>query len=61
MWYMCGTVKMGKPGEPDACVDKNFRVMGVQGLRVVDMSVVPLMPKWVLLFVFVFPALARQC
>ena len=40
---------MGKPREPDACVDKNFRVMGVQGLRVVDMSVVPLMPRWVLL------------
>ena len=40
---------MGKEGEPDACVDKEFRVMGVRGLRVVDMSVVPLMPRWVIL------------
>ncbi|KAM0803866.1 glucose-methanol-choline oxidoreductase [Usnea florida] len=43
MWHMCGTVKMGKPAEPDTCVDKDFRVLGVQGLRVVDMSVAPLM------------------
>lgn len=48
MWHMCGTVKMGKPTERDACVDKDFRVMGVQGLRVVDMSVAPFMLKWVL-------------
>lgn len=48
---------MGKPGEPDACVDKDFRVMGVQGLRVVDMSVAPLMPRWVLLLDFL-PTLA---
>ena len=61
MWHMCETVKMGKPGEPDTCIDKNFSVMGVQGLRVVDMSVVPLMPRWLLLFDFVFPTSARQC
>ena len=36
---------MGKPAEPDTCVDKDFRVLGVQGLRVVDMSVAPLMSK----------------
>lgn len=46
---MCGTVKMGKPAEPDTCVDKDFRLAGLQGLRVVDMSVAPLMSKWVLL------------
>lgn len=40
---------MGKPEEQDTCVDKDFRVTGVQGLRVVDMSVAPLMSKWVLL------------
>lgn len=45
MWHMCGTAKMGKPAEPDTCVDKDFRVLGVQGLRVVDMSVAPLMSK----------------
>ena len=57
MWHMCGTVKMGKPGEPDACVDKKFRVMGVQGLRVVDMSVAPFVPRLVFLRDF-FPAVA---
>ena len=46
MWHMCGTVKMGKPAESDtSCVDKDFRVTGVQGLRVVDMSVAPFMPR----------------
>ncbi|MCJ1455564.1 hypothetical protein MMC28_005919 [Mycoblastus sanguinarius] len=45
MWHMCGTVKMGNPAEPDRCVDKDFRVVGIQGLRVVDMSVAPLMPN----------------
>ena len=45
MWHMCGTVKMGKPGEPDTCVDKDFRVAGLQGLRVVDMSVAPFLPR----------------
>jgi choline dehydrogenase-like flavoprotein len=42
-WHMTGTVKMGKAGEKDAAVDNGFRVFGVQGLRVADMSVVPVM------------------
>lgn len=43
---MCSTVRMGK-GKDDqkACVDGNFRVLGVEGLRVVDLSVIPLLPK----------------
>ncbi|KAL8934422.1 MAG: hypothetical protein Q9216_005922 [Gyalolechia sp. 2 TL-2023] len=45
MWHMCGTVKMGKLEKPDTCVDKDFRVVGLQGLRVVDMSVAPLLPS----------------
>lgn len=44
-WHMTGTVKMGKPGDPDAAVDSNFRVMGIDGLRVADMSVVPVLPS----------------
>ncbi|CAF9922341.1 MAG: hypothetical protein HETSPECPRED_005044 [Heterodermia speciosa] len=43
MWHMSGTVKMGRPGEADACVDRDCRVAGVRGLRVVDMSVAPLL------------------
>ncbi|MCJ1357626.1 MAG: hypothetical protein MMC33_007622 [Icmadophila ericetorum] len=45
MWHSVGTVKMGRIGDPETCVDKNFRVVGVQGLRVVDASVAPLIPS----------------
>lgn len=44
-FHMVGTCKMGKDGEDDACVDKEFRVRGVKNLRVADMSVMPLLPK----------------
>ncbi|OTA91120.1 putative GMC oxidoreductase [Hypoxylon sp. CO27-5] len=42
-YHMTGTVKMGKPGDSDAVVDSDFRVMGIEGLRVADMSVVPVL------------------
>jgi choline dehydrogenase-like flavoprotein len=42
---LTGTRKMGKEGEEDACVDANFKVIGIKNLRVVDMSVIPLLPK----------------
>ncbi|RDW86937.1 GMC family oxidoreductase [Aspergillus mulundensis] len=42
-WHMTGTVKMGREGDKDAAVDGSFRVMGLQGLRVADMSVVPVL------------------
>lgn len=41
---MSGTVKMGT-GTTDACVDSHFRVFGLRSLRVVDMSVVPFVPR----------------
>ncbi len=44
-WHMTGTAKMGRPGAPDAVVDSDFRVAGIDGLRVADMSVVPVMPS----------------
>lgn len=41
-WHMNGTAKMGKSENEDgAVVDIDFRVFGVQGLRVADMSVMP--------------------
>ncbi|KAI2473843.1 GMC oxidoreductase [Annulohypoxylon bovei var. microspora] len=42
-WHMTGTVKMGPPGSADAVVDKDFRLIGIDGLRVADMSVVPIL------------------
>jgi choline dehydrogenase len=42
---MCGTVKMGRQNDPEACVDNNFRVLGVEKLRVADMSCIPIMVK----------------
>lgn len=43
-WHMMGTARMGKD-ESTAVVDKNFKVFGVENLRVVDMSVIPTVPK----------------
>ena len=45
VWHANGTVKMGKKGDEGACVDSGFRVYGVEGLRVADLSVCPLTPK----------------
>ena len=38
------TCRMGKAGDPTAVVDARSRVFGVQGLRVVDASSMPLLP-----------------
>ncbi|KAI1120347.1 hypothetical protein F5Y10DRAFT_258603 [Nemania abortiva] len=42
-WHMTGTVKMGLPGDADAAVNKDFKLMGFEGLRIADMSVVPVL------------------
>lgn len=42
-WHMTGTVKMGKTGDADAVVDPDFKVMGIENLRVADMGVVPVL------------------
>ncbi|MDF2371930.1 MAG: GMC family oxidoreductase N-terminal domain-containing protein [Rhizobiaceae bacterium] len=40
-WHACGTCRMGSPGDPAAVLDADCRVIGVEGLRVVDASVMP--------------------
>ncbi len=45
MWHACGTVKMGKMDKEGTCVDKDFKIFGVQNLRVADMSVAPFLPR----------------
>lgn len=50
---MCCTVKMGRPEESGTCIDKDFRIVGLEGPRLVDMSVASIMPKsafWVRAF-----------
>ncbi|KAK0388840.1 hypothetical protein NLU13_5083 [Sarocladium strictum] len=43
-WHMTGTLRMGRPEDGDAVVDRSFRVMGgITGLRVADMSVAPVL------------------
>lgn len=43
--HMCGTVPMGREGDPDAAVDGRGRVRGVKGLWVADASVFPTIPS----------------
>jgi choline dehydrogenase len=41
IFHPVGTAKMGPATDPDAVVDAELRVHGLQGLRVVDASVMP--------------------
>jgi choline dehydrogenase len=41
IFHPVGTCKMGKVDDPNAVVDSNLRVFGIEGLRVVDASVMP--------------------
>ncbi|XP_055933903.1 glucose dehydrogenase [FAD, quinone]-like [Argiope bruennichi] len=43
--HQVGTAKMGDPKDPTTVVDPELRVKGIQGLRVVDASVMPIVPS----------------
>ncbi|MFK8042481.1 choline dehydrogenase [Congregibacter sp.] len=43
-YHPCGTCRMGDPSEPDTVVDSACRVVGIDGLRVVDASIFPTLP-----------------
>ena len=40
-WHASGTCRIGRPDDPRAVVDSDARVIGVDGLRVVDASIMP--------------------
>jgi choline dehydrogenase len=40
-YHPCGTCRMGSPGDPMAVVDHECKVIGIEGLRVADSSIMP--------------------
>lgn len=42
IFHPVGTAKMGLPSDPRAVVDERLRVLGLQGLRVIDASIMPI-------------------
>ena len=45
LWHAAGTVKMGRAGQEGTCVTPDFKLAGIEGLRVADLSVVPILPR----------------
>jgi 5-(hydroxymethyl)furfural/furfural oxidase len=44
IWHASGTCRMGDPRDPMAVCDSSGRVIGVEGLRVCDASIMPTIP-----------------
>jgi choline dehydrogenase len=44
-WHLVGTCRMGAPDDPRTVVDPDCRVLGVEGLRVIDGSIMPDVPR----------------
>ncbi|MGF1767294.1 GMC family oxidoreductase N-terminal domain-containing protein [Enterovibrio makurazakiensis] len=45
VYHLIGTARMGPDSDPEAVVDAQLRVHGLDGLRVVDASIMPSMPS----------------
>ncbi|MEJ2865009.1 mycofactocin dehydrogenase MftG [Actinomycetospora flava] len=43
--HLCGSARLGTADDPEAVVDAELRVHGLRGLRVVDTSVLPTVPR----------------
>jgi choline dehydrogenase len=44
IYHVSGTCKMGPVSDQEAVVDPRLRVHGINGLRVIDASIIPLIP-----------------
>ncbi|MBL6600629.1 MAG: choline dehydrogenase, partial [Alphaproteobacteria bacterium] len=44
-YHLCGTAKMGPVSDKMAVVDDSLRVHGLEGLRVIDASIMPMLPS----------------
>ncbi|XP_044738147.1 glucose dehydrogenase [FAD, quinone]-like [Chrysoperla carnea] len=44
IYHHVGTCKMGPDSDPDAVVNSRLQVRGIQGLRVIDASIMPVIP-----------------
>lgn len=44
-YHPCGTCRMGDAGDPMTVVDDQCRVIGIEGLRVADASIMPCVPR----------------
>jgi 5-(hydroxymethyl)furfural/furfural oxidase len=45
VWHASGTCRMGRADDPLAVTDGGGQVYGVEGLRVVDASLMPSIPR----------------
>ncbi len=44
-WHLVGTCRMGSDSDPRTVVDSDCRILGIEGLRVIDGSIMPEVPR----------------